>query len=344
MPLEDDLRALREERLGYGPAAVPSSFQGVSKTRIRKVLKRIDRETDEMVDAVFALLDDETDSLFSKAPEGTKFCDGAATAHIASHVGILQRGATKLDREGRDYWIKPLRELGAIVPIYFDPKSRVFVLGHPVPKSPNSAYRLAEDFVSILKATEDSWAKMLDDWASAVNIRVRARLQAEAEEQASGEVESSHAGLVASCRELYVPRFLADFKVVYIDIADGKRITRKDERSLEQAGLTLSLADAMPDILLWNPKADSIWIIEAVTSDGEVDTHKVEQLTTLARQHGKSEVGFTTAYDTWKDAARRQGRLKNIAPQTYIWIREDPSKHFHVVDMTAELSARGLTI
>lgn len=297
-----------------------------------------------MIDAVFALLDNEADSFFSRVPQGTKFCDGATTAHIASHVGILQRGGTKLDREGRDYWIKPLRELGVVVPIYFDPRSRTFLPGHPVPKSPNSAYRLPNDFIAILKASEDAWPKMLGDWASADTIRERAQLQAEAEKRTTADVDASHADLVASCQELYVPKFLAEFKVVYVDIANGERITKEDQRSLEEAGLSLSLADAMPDILLWNPRTDSIWVVEAVTSDGEVDTHKVEQLAKLARIHGKAEVGFTTAYDTWKDAARRQGKHKNIAPQTYIWIREDPSKHFHVIDMTAELTARGLTI
>lgn len=343
MPLDNDLRSLREQRLRYGSAAVPSSFQGVSKSRIRDVLRQTNRETDDMVDAVFALLDDETDSFFSNAPKGMKFSEGATTAHIGSHVGILQRGGTKLDREGRDYWIKPLRELGAILPIYFDPNTRIFAPGHPVPKSPNSAYRLSDEFIQILKAPQEAWPRRLDEWASKESIRLRAKLQAEVEQRARKKVDSSHEDLVVACQDIYVPRFLPGFKVIFVDVADGERITSEEQASLSEAGLSLSLADAMPDVLLWNPESDSIWIIEAVTSDGEVDTHKVGQLLSFADQHGKPEVGFTTAYETWRDAARRQGKHKNIAPRTYIWIREDPSKHFHVIDMSAELSARGLT-
>ncbi len=307
------------------------------------MLRQINRETTDMVDAVFALLDNETDSFFTNAPEGTKFCEGATTAHIGSHVGILQRGGSKLDREGRDYWIKPLRELGAILPIYFDPKTREFTPGHSVAKSPNSAYRLSDDFVQILKASKNTWPQLLDDWASKESIRMRAKLQAEVEERAREKVDSSHEDLVVACQEIYAPRFLPGYKVVFIDVADGERITFEEKASLAEAGLSLSLADAMPDVLLWNPASDSIWIIEAVTSDGEVDTHKVTQILSLAAQHGKPDVGFTTAYTTWRDAAKRQGKHKNIAPQTYIWIREDPSKHFHVIAMSAELSARGLT-
>ncbi len=343
MPLDNDLRSLREKRLQYGSSAVPSSLQGVPKSRVREVLKHIDRGTPDMVDTVFALLDNETDSFFKKSPEGTKFCDGATTAHIGSHVGILQRRGAKLDREGRDYWIKPLRELGAILPIYFDPKTRTFAQGHPVAKSPNSAYRLSEDFVQILKAPKVAWPQLLDDWVKKENIRKRAKLQAEVEENARQQVDSSHEDLIIACQVIYAAKFLPGYKVIFIDVADGQRITSQEKASLAEAGLSLSLADAMPDVLLWNPKLDSIWVIEAVTSDGEVDSHKVTQILAMAGQHGKHEVGFTTAYATWRDAARRQGRHKNIAPETYIWIQEDPSKHFHVIAMSAELSARGLT-
>ena len=106
MPLEESVRKLREQRVQYESSPVPLTLQGIGKDRIRSVLGRIDRATDEMVDTVYALLDNETDSWFSRVPDGTEFSHGSTTAHIGCHVGILQRGANKLDREGRDYWIK----------------------------------------------------------------------------------------------------------------------------------------------------------------------------------------------------------------------------------------------
>ena len=45
-----------------------------------------------------------------------------------------------------------------------------------------------------------------------------------------------------------------------------------------KAGLTIALGDSMPDVLLWNKESDSLWVIEAVCSDGEVDQHKVENV------------------------------------------------------------------
>ena len=69
-------------------------------------------------------------------------------------------------------------------------------------------------------------------------------------------------------------------------------------------------------------------MIEAVTSDGEVDEHKVRRMVAFANRHAKDGVGFTTAYPTWKIAAQRQSAHKNIPPSTYVWIREDGSKHY----------------
>ena len=86
----------------------------------------------------------------------------------------------------------------------------------------------------------------------------------------------------------------------------------------------------MPDVLLWHAEKDVLWIIEAVTSDGEVDAHKVKKIRALAERCGKAGVDFTTAYPTWKVAAFRQHAHKNIAPDTYVWIAEDASKHFKV--------------
>lgn len=331
MALQDRVQAIREAALRTGRQPVPYSFQGITKERIRAVLRVIDRETDDIIDTVFALLDDDHDSWFSNAPSGTKFCAGATTAHIGSHVGLLQRGLTiKLDREGRDYWLKPLWELGAIEKVYFDPNTRQFINGHPVPKSQNCAYRLSEEFKRILQAPDPDWRNLIQDWISEDEIRQRAELQARLAAESTRRVDTKHIDLINTCCEHYVPNFLPGYEIIYYDIGDGDRITENDRIQLGEAGLEIGLADAMPDVLLWNRDSDHLWVIEAVTNDGEVDQNKVEQMTLLVQRHGKSGIGFTTAYWTWKDAASRQGKLKNLAPDTYLWIQEDPSKQYRV--------------
>lgn len=325
MALEDDVVALRKLR---GDVA-QDELQGVDRDRIRRVLTSLDLGNNaDLADTVFALLDDSTESWFAKAPAGAHFSDGASTAHIACHVGILQRNNRKLDREGRDYWIKPLRELGAFEAVTL--KDEAFIAGHIIAKSPNSAYRIEAGFKAILQAPEEDWANMLSEWASREAARERRAFQAEMAEASRKLVDSSHADLIQVSIDHYAARFLRGYNVLYVDDADGDRISADERAKMKEAGVELTLDDAMPDALLWNPEIDWLWVIEAVTSDGEVDLHKVLQMNKLAARCNKSGVGFTTTYRTWKEAAARQGTHQNIAPDTYIWIQADPAKVFKV--------------
>ena len=100
MNLETKIRQLLAKGIVERPG---DSLQGVTKGRIESVLRAMARGSLDQVDAVFALLDDHTPSWFTDASSsGFKFCHGATTAHIACHVGVIQRTAGKLDREGRD--------------------------------------------------------------------------------------------------------------------------------------------------------------------------------------------------------------------------------------------------
>lgn len=332
MALQEVVTQLRKKALAQRRQPVPDTYQGVSKERITEVLREIDRYTIDQRDAVFALLDDINPSFYSlqskKFPSGIKFCEGATVAHVGCHFGILQRGEGKSDREGRDYWLKPLWAIGAIEKVFFDKARRQFIPGHPVAKSPYTAYRLADSFKAILTAPDDKWRGLLKKWIKEDAIRGRLELQAQLAEVSRTQVDTKHSDLIRAACDYYVPHFLPGYKVIYIDETDGDRVSEPDRLNLYEAGITITLNDSMPDVLLWNRKTDRLWVIEAVTSDGEVDQHKVNNLTALAKRCSKASIDFTTVYQTWGAAARRQGKHKNIAPGTYIWIQEDPSKHY----------------
>ncbi|MCP3104191.1 hypothetical protein LZ198_35545 [Myxococcus sp. K15C18031901] len=331
MALEEEVTKIRNAALKAGRSPVPVTLQGVTKERIREVLAGIDRVSEELIDVVFALLDDQQPSWFSKAPSGAKFADGASTAHLACHVGILQRGDRKLDREGRDYWIKPLREVGAVNAVTLDPARREFVAGHPVAKSSNSAYRLAEDFKALLQVSPKEAKTMLGSWIAEDAVRRRLDLQAKLAEHVRAATDTKHSDLIKASCEFYAPKFLPGFEVLYIDDGDGDRVPEDAKKRMAKAGLELRLEDAMPDVLLYSPGTGAFWIIEAVTSDGEVDFHKVQQAKRfIHRGRPNASIGFTTTYRSWKDAAARQSKHKNLAPGTMLWILEDPSRQFHV--------------
>lgn len=322
--VEARFREIRAERDAAGKPRLPETFQGIGKERIRKVLGKLGFTYPDLANCVFALLDDVHESL-----TGFKFSDGATTAQLGSHIAFLQGdGHMKLDREGRDYWIKPLVEIGAAEPVTLIGDK--FVVGHVIAKSPNSSYRLDRKFVEILEAPQEKWEGLLTKWNSKDSTRRRLEMQAKATEESRKLVDSGHKALIAQSISSYAKHFLPEFEVIYDDDADGDRVTEAEKAKMKEAGVTLGLEDAWPDVLLWNRTTDELWCIEAVTSDGEVDSHKVQQLEKLAERHGKKGIGFTTTYLTWKSAAARQHANRNLAIGSYVWIAEDPSRQFEV--------------
>lgn len=328
-----------KRRIQAGEIKCPIAPQGVTKERITKVLRKLHKFNENIRDAVFALLDD-SPNWYPTAPKSARFCDGASTAYIGAHIAILQRGGDiKLDREGRDKWIKPLVDIVAVEKCYLPAKNDTKLLtlgnefypGHLKAKSPNSAYRLSPSFVEILTASEHEWEAMLEEWISENPLRKRLKLQAELAKNVKELVYSGHSTLIEACCNHYVPRFLGNYRAIYLDDGDGDRIAEEQKAELAKAGLKLTLHDAMPDILLWNEKEDSLWVIEAVTTDGEVDVYKMGKLQEFAQRYRKSSIGFTTAYLSWKKAAERQKITKNnLAVGSYLWIMEDGSKNFKI--------------
>ncbi len=328
MAMVEMVQQLRTKLIERDGAAVPAAFQGVNKQRIEAVLDRIDRATPDMIDAVFALLDDRQ-TWFTTAPVGTRFCDGATTAHIGCHVGILQRGQGKLDREGRDYWLKPLREVGAIETVTLTEAG--FVAGHIVAKSSNSAYRLDSTFVALLQSPATDLERAIATWIGGGASRQRLDRQAQAAAAARQAADTGHSDLIRAACTFYAQFFLQGYVLLFIDDADGDRLDTAKQHRLASASTRYDALGAMPDALFHKPDTNEFAVIEAVTSDGEVDQHKVESVTAMLRKsHQDPIIHFVTAYRTWREAAARQGRHKNLAPGSWLWIMEDGSRRFHV--------------
>ncbi len=322
--LEEHFWGLRKRRTRVGAA-----HSGVTKERVQRVLGIVGRgENADIVDAVFALLDDTLPSQFARLAKTHRFCDGATTAQVGCHVGILQRGSGKLDREGRDYWIKPLRDLGAVEPITLPRDGVDFVAGHIQAKSPNSAYRLSKEFVKLLRGNEETLAARVRGWAAEDAARARLELQKRMADAAREQFTNEHGALIDAVVETYAPQFLPGFECIYVDSDDGDRVTASERAVLRVAGIELELSDPYPDVMLFERKGRRLWCVEAVTSDGEVDEHKASGVKQLCARFQCELAGLTTAYSTRKDWLRRQSQHQNIALGTFVWAADDPGVHY----------------
>jgi hypothetical protein len=70
-------------------------------------------------------------------------------------------------------------------------------------------------------------------------------------EVARTRVDTKHSDLIRAACDYYVPHFLPDYKVIYTDEDDGDRVREPDRANLYAAGITITLDDSMPDVLLW---------------------------------------------------------------------------------------------
>jgi hypothetical protein len=306
-------------------------YQGITLEDVETLLRKIDRYSADIRDAVWTLLNDEFPSPFAKA-EGYTLTNGASIAHIGGYIGILLRDGNRLDREGRDYWIKPLRDIGAIETITYDSKAKSFLPGHLKSKSPNSAYRLDSTFIELLKKVNQAdFADHLNKWIADDQLRHRLAVHAAAADAVkSSSASSSHQKLIQDSIKIYATHFLPDYEAVYIDDSDGDRITEEDKNKLQSLGITIELDDVWPDVILVNEKENALWFIEAVTSDGEVDLQKMQGLQKICNKCGKKLGGATTTYSNYKTFAVRQAKNKNLTTGSHVWIKEDPEKEFIV--------------
>lgn len=242
-------------------------------------------------------------------------------------------GVTRIDREQRDYAILPLRECGLVLPAYVYPRGKgpdgtlVHHGSHIVSKSANSCYVLSEDAGELLEARSGEWSERLEKWLQGAPDRRRRVHQRTAAVRVG---EGAHSALIRTCVESLKAEKLADFELVYIDDADGDRVSVERFPRLAELGLELGLEDRYPDAILARENDRSLWLVDAVVSDGEVDPIRQREITAWARRCGWKVEGLTTAYSSYKRFAGRQTRMKNLAPGTSVWIGEDAGRLIRV--------------
>ncbi|MED3957666.1 BsuBI/PstI family type II restriction endonuclease [Priestia aryabhattai] len=321
--VEDYFIRLKEE--GYNPKL---SYHDIDIEQITGFLKKIDRYSDDMRDVIYCLLNVELPNLYSRISETHSISAAASVAHIGSYIGILMRGKSKLDREGRDQWIKPLVDIGIIEPITV--VGTTFELGHLTAKSPNSAYRLNLEFIELLKNfNSENFDFLVKEWFA--SNEKRTRLIVTYEKNDMGTKKLSHKGLIEDSIEIYAKNYLPGYKPVFKDAEDGARITKEEQISLDKYRIKFGgLDDVWPDSILYNEEENSLWFIEAVTSDGEIDNHKLQGFLRICNNSSKKFGGCTTTYYTWKRFYERQSSNNNLAVGTYFWIKECPEKYFTV--------------
>ncbi|HKZ82882.1 MAG TPA: BsuBI/PstI family type II restriction endonuclease [Anaerolineae bacterium] len=133
-----------------------------------------------------------------------------------------------------------------------------------------------------------------------------------------------HNKLQAAVIEQFAPRFAPHSKLLYLGDAANKTLVM-DTAELKRQDIPVDKHSKLPDIILYVPKKNWLYLIEVVTSHGPV-SHKRHQ--ELERMLSKSQVGpvYVSVFPDFKEFNRHSS---NIAWETEVWIAEFPDHLIH---------------
>ena len=133
-----------------------------------------------------------------------------------------------------------------------------------------------------------------------------------------------HNQLQAQVIEQFAPRCAPGAILFYLGDTADKDLYVATEQLLELA-IPVSEHDKLPDIILFLPARNWIYLIEIVTSHGAMTPKRVMELTDMFSNCPSGKV-FVTAFPTFAEFRKY---MRNIAWETEVWIAEAPEHLIH---------------
>jgi len=124
--------------------------------------------------------------------------------------------------------------------------------------------------------------------------------------------------------EEFAPRFAHGAKLLYMGDAANKTLIM-DAAALTRLGFPADKHSKLPDIVLFLPKKNWLYLIEVVTSHGPVSPKRYEELERIFSK-SKVERVYVSVFPDFKEFLRH---ARNIAWDTEIWIAEAPDHLIH---------------
>ncbi|MEX0701982.1 MAG: BsuBI/PstI family type II restriction endonuclease [Planctomycetales bacterium] len=133
-----------------------------------------------------------------------------------------------------------------------------------------------------------------------------------------------HNEVQAAVIEHFAPRFARGSVLAYLGDAAKKNL-HVDQHLLAPLGFSITDHDKLPDIVLYDPERNWLFLIEAVTSHGPMTPKRVIELKAMLAD---CEVG-TVFVSAFPDLSEYRRHINKIAWETEIWIAEIPDHMIH---------------
>lgn len=134
----------------------------------------------------------------------------------------------------------------------------------------------------------------------------------------------AHNELQAAVVREFGPRFAPGARVLYLGDTADKHVVL-DANGLSDLGITLTEHDKLPDVVLFQPDRNWIFLIEAVTSHGPVSPKRHKELE-ITFANCRADRVYVTAFPN-ANVFRRYA--VDIAWETEVWLADAPSHMIH---------------
>ena len=200
--------------------------------------------------------------------------------------------------------------------------------------SPNYKYRLTHEFLELIRTySTKSWdltkKNFLENHKTLVEKYTTKRELTKIPVVINNEnltfSKGEHNQLQKLIIEEFGPRFAPGAECLYVGDTIKKDLV-KENKKLEELGLSITTNDKMPDVILYLEDKRWLYFIEAVTSVGPMDYKRIEEIKELTKN---VEVGiiYVTAFLDFKTYKKFSEKL---AWDTEVWIANSPEHMIHL--------------
>lgn len=119
-------------------------------------------------------------------------------------------------------------------------------------------------------------------------------------------------------------RFCPDTKVVYVGDT-ARKLLHVERDLLEQLKIPITEHDKLPDVVLYNPAKNHLFLIEAVTAHGPLSPKRQIELEETLK-HSSAKRIYVSAFPDFREFKRH---IDNIAWDTEVWIENNPDHMIH---------------
>lgn len=201
--------------------------------------------------------------------------------------------------------------------------------------SPRTHYALSEPALETIRSyTSEGWidaaAKFLENQRSLIEryqsqrdtYLVPLKLPTGEEYHLSPGI---HNELQVAIIETFGPHFAPGARPLYVGDTANKTL-HIDEAGFAEIGMPIPSHDKLPDVMLYDPDKNWIYLIEAVTSHGPISAKRMVEIRELLLKDTIAEPVFVTAFPDFKTF---KDYLLDIAWETEVWIAQQPAHMVH---------------